>query len=117
VITPLTNTSEEFARTIGQLYLREGNPKDIITKKITYFLEKIRTNYMIDTTVLDDEFKKKLHQKSGVDKRMVDRLIDLIVYLNGANQVDQIYLLKLNELLINLTAKHFRKTYYNYGRE
>jgi hypothetical protein len=107
VITPLTNTSEEFARTIGQLYLREGNPKDIIAKKITYFLEKIRTNYMIDTTVLDDEFKNRLHQKSGVDRRTVDRLIDLIVYLNGANQVDQIYLLKLNELLNKFNSKTF----------
>lgn len=107
VIAPLTNTSEEFARTIGQLYLREGNPKDIIAKKITFFLEKIRTNYMIDTTVLDDEFKNKLHQKSGVDRRTVDRLIDLIVYLNGANQVDQIYLLKLNELLNKFNSKTF----------
>jgi hypothetical protein len=107
IITPLKNTSEEFARTIGQLYLREGNPKDIITKKISYFLERLRTNYMIDTTVLDDEFKKKLHQKSGVDKRTVDRLIDLIVYLNGANQVDQIYLLKLNELLNKFNNKTF----------
>lgn len=107
VITPLTNTSEEFARTIGQLYLREGNPKDIITKKITYFLERLRTNYMIDTTLLDDEFKNKLHQKTGVDKRTVDRLVDLIIYLNGAHQVDQIYLLKLNELLNKFNNKTF----------
>jgi hypothetical protein len=77
IIKPLSNTTIEFAKTIGNLYFQEGDHGNLIDKKIIYFLEKIRNDYMLDTTVLDGFFIKKLHQKSG--KELVD--IERVIYL------------------------------------
>lgn len=78
VIKPLENTTVDFAKTIGNLYFQEGNHSDLIDKKIVYFLEKIRQEYMLDTTKLDAEFTKKLQQKSGKKLEDVQRVVYLI---------------------------------------
>ncbi|MEM7187275.1 MAG: DUF4350 domain-containing protein, partial [Bacteroidota bacterium] len=44
-IKPLENTSIEFTRTIGDLYFQHKDYTNIITKKITYFLEVVRSQY------------------------------------------------------------------------
>lgn len=75
---PLENTTVDFAKTIGNLYFQEGNHSDLIDKKIIYFLEKIRQEFMLDTTKLDAEFTKKLHQKSGKELEDVQRVVYLI---------------------------------------
>ena len=80
IIEPYRNTTIDFAKTIGNLYYLEGNHDDTINKKINYFLEKIRSDYMLDCSVLNDDFVKKLHQKSG--KNLVD--IQNVVFLINA---------------------------------
>lgn len=70
IIKPLQNSSVDFTRTIGNLYFQEGEHGNLIDKKIIYFLDKIRSQYMLETITLDDNFIKKLHQKSG--KNLVD---------------------------------------------
>jgi hypothetical protein len=80
IIKPLENTTLEFTKTIGNLYYQEGDHDNIINKKIIYFLERIRNQYLIDTSKLDDDFVKKLHQKSG--KNLVD--IQKVIYLINA---------------------------------
>jgi hypothetical protein len=78
IIKPLTNTTIDFTKTIGNLYYQEGDHDTIIDKKIIYFLEKIRNDYLIDTTQLDDDFIKKLHHKSGKDLVVIKRVVLLI---------------------------------------
>ncbi|MBP9792951.1 MAG: DUF4350 domain-containing protein [Flavobacterium sp.] len=78
IIKPLPNTTVEFIKTIGNLYLQEGDYNNIIHKKIIYFLEKIRTEYLIDTTNLDSVFINKLHQKSGKNKQDIEKAVELI---------------------------------------
>lgn len=78
IIKPLTNTTIDFTKTIGNLYYQEGDHDTIIDKKIIYFLEKIRNDYLIDTTQLDDNFIKKLHHKSGKDLVLIKRAVLLI---------------------------------------
>lgn len=75
---PLENTTVDFTKTIGNLYLQEGNHHIIIDKKIIYFLEKIRTDYLIDTFNLDETFVNRLHQKTGKDKADIENVIRLI---------------------------------------
>lgn len=76
--TPLSNTTVDFTKTIGNLYYQEGDHDNIINKKIIYFLEKIRNEYLMDTGRLDDEFVKKLHQKSGKDLVDIKKAVALI---------------------------------------
>ncbi|MEI3788146.1 MULTISPECIES: hypothetical protein [unclassified Chryseobacterium] len=78
VLEPLKNTSVDFVKSIGNLYLQEGNFHDMMAKKAQYFLNKIRMDLLIDTQNLDGEFAKKLHLKTGKPIEMIDEAIDLI---------------------------------------
>lgn len=78
IIKPLPNTTVDFTKTIGNLYYQEGDHDTIINKKIIYFLEKIRNEYLIDTHKLDDEFVKKLHHKSGKEIILIEKALLLI---------------------------------------
>src|SRR5690606_11915376 len=49
VIKPLENTSVEFTKTIGDLYFQHKDFSDIIAKKITYFMESLRSKYYLNT--------------------------------------------------------------------
>lgn len=75
---PLENTTVDFTKTIGNLYFQEGDHSTIIDKKIIYFLEKVRTEYLIDTQNLDDYFCKKLQQKTGKKIEDIRRVVYLI---------------------------------------
>jgi len=78
IIKPLQNLTVDFTKTIGNLYYQEGDHTNIIDKKIIYFLEKIRTDYLLDTTKLDDDFITKLHYKTGKDEKDIRDVIQLI---------------------------------------
>lgn len=78
ILKPLPNLTVEFTKTIGNLYYQEGDHNNIIDKKIIYFLEKIRTEYLIDTTRLDDVFIQKLHHKTGKNQADIQELVFLI---------------------------------------
>lgn len=78
ILKPLPNLTVDFTKTIGNLYYQEGDHDNIIDKKIIYFLEKIRTDYLIDTTKLDDSFVQKLHHKTGKDIADIQELVFLI---------------------------------------
>ena len=78
ILKPLPNLTVDFTKTIGNLYYLEGDHVNIIDKKIIYFLEKIRNEYLIDTTKLDDAFIKKLHHKSGKEEADIRDLVSLI---------------------------------------
>ncbi|REC78042.1 hypothetical protein DRF60_10290 [Chryseobacterium elymi] len=78
VLEPLRNTSVDFVKSIGNLYLQEGNFHDMMAKKAQYFLNKIRMDLLIDTQNLDAEFAKKLHLKTGKPIEMIDEAIALM---------------------------------------
>jgi hypothetical protein len=80
IIKPLTNTTVDFTKTIGNLYYQEGNHQNLIDKKIIYFLERVRNEYLIDTAVLDENFIKKLQAKTGKDIKDIEHLVYLINY-------------------------------------
>ncbi|ASK31710.1 hypothetical protein CEY12_17015 [Chryseobacterium sp. T16E-39] len=78
VTEPLKNTSVEFVKSIGNLYLQEGDFHDMMAKKAQYFLNKVRMDLLIDTQNLDDEFAKKLQLKTGKSTEVINEAIDLI---------------------------------------
>lgn len=106
IIEEEQNTSMAFAKTIGDLYYNEGNPKDIVNKKITFFLEYIRNTYLLDTQLLNDDFKKRLHLKTGVPKDEINRLINYISNLSNTSEIQENSLVTLNKLI----NKFYKKT-------
>ncbi|PIF43247.1 hypothetical protein CLU96_0151 [Chryseobacterium sp. 52] len=78
ILEPLRNTSVDFVKSIGNLYLQEGDFHDMMAKKAQYFLNKVRMDLLIDTQNLDEEFAKKLHLKTGKTMEMINEAIALI---------------------------------------
>jgi hypothetical protein len=74
IVAPLENTTIEFTKTIGNLYFQEGSHHTIVDKKIIYLLDKIRREYLLDTTILDDKFVQKLHHKTGKKREDLKQL-------------------------------------------
>ncbi|MBT2622058.1 hypothetical protein [Chryseobacterium sp. ISL-6] len=78
IMEPLKNTSVDFVKSIGNLYLQEGDFHDMMAKKAQYFLNKVRMDLLIDTQNLDNEFAKKLQLKTGRTMEMINEALDLI---------------------------------------
>ncbi|MCH2196384.1 DUF4350 domain-containing protein [Kordia sp.] len=81
VLKPLENTTLDFTKTIGNLFYETKDHQNVVHKKITYFLEYLRTEYFMDTQVLDEKFCKRLHQKSGKSLEETEQLIKLVKIL------------------------------------
>jgi hypothetical protein len=100
IIKPLPNTTVDFTKTIGNLYYQEGDHQNVIDKKIIYFLEKIRNEYLIETTILDDKFIYKLQLKSGKNIDDIKNVVRLINYQRTTyNQSIEDDLLELNNAI------------------
>ncbi len=96
IIRPLPNTTVGFVKTVSNLYFETQDHKNLIEKKITYFLEKIRTDYHLDTSDLNDEFIEKLSSKSGRKKELVKKTIGYINWLRSKNEFFEDNLINLN---------------------
>lgn len=100
-IEKLKNSTSDFTHTIANLYLKEENHKNLVTKKTTYFLEKIRTKYLIDTNNLNTDFIEKLASKSANKLSTTRYLINTIITLNKKSDCTQDELMRLNTLIEN----------------
>lgn len=104
IIKPLENTTIDFTKTIGNLYFQEGNHDTIMNKKIIYFLDKIRQDYLLETTVLDDQFIKKLHLKTGKKIEDIHRVVYLInQHRKGHFESVENDLIELNSIMEKIT--------------
>lgn len=78
VIEPLRNKSAEFVKSIGNLYLQEGDFHDMMAKKAQYFLHRVRTELLLDTAELNEDFERKLQLKTGKSPEKIKEAIQLI---------------------------------------
>lgn len=101
-ITPLKNTTVDFAKTIGNLYYQESDHHTIIEKKIIYFLEHIRNEYHIDTYSLDDVFIEKLHLKTGKPTAEIEKTVSLIKKHRHQFQSTEADVIAINKAIENL---------------
>jgi hypothetical protein len=103
---PLPNTTVEFTKTIGNLYYQEGDHDTIISKKIVYFLEKIRNEYLIDTNKLDQDFIQKLYLKSGKKQNEIENVVFLInAFRKSPHTSIEADLIQINTAMEKVTAK------------
>ncbi len=106
IIEPLKNTSVEFVKSIGNLYLQEGDFHDMMSKKAQYFLYKVRLDFLIDTSNLDEEFAKKLQLKTAQSSEKINEIIILIKKAQDpyANVMRE-DLVRMNLLIDEITRK------------
>jgi hypothetical protein len=103
IITPLTNTTLDFVKTIGNLYFREGDHHALMDKKIIYFLERIRNDYMLDTRELNEHFIKKLHLKTNKPLEHIETVVRLILNHRKRTSSTEKDLYELNKAIEKIT--------------
>ncbi len=105
IIKPLKNTTLAFVNTISNVYFETQDHKNLIEKKTTYFLEKVRMDYNMDTSHLGPEFIDKLALKSGVKKTKVEAVVNYMIWLKNKRQYFESNLIHLNKLVEDFYSK------------
>ncbi len=96
IIRPLANSTLEFVATIGNLYYQKGDHKNMAEKKISFFLEQVRTQFYLNTFDRDHRFIETLSKKSGHDHQETVALIQLIKTIGQKNKIGADELKELN---------------------
>ncbi|WP_347159466.1 DUF4350 domain-containing protein [Pontibacter chitinilyticus] len=107
VLAPPRNTTLDFVQAISGLYYTHGNHKNIASKKITYFLEHLRLQYHVSTSILDEDLRERVTAKSGADRELIDRIFELINSITHANAISDQTLLLLNKYLEDFYKQTF----------
>jgi len=107
VVQPPINTTLEFVNTIGRLYYQQKDHTNLAKKKVTFFLERIRKQYYLDTRELNEEFIDLLAARSGIEKDFITTLVGLLLSIQQSNHIDEKQLLQLNRQIefFNLKSK------------
>lgn len=108
VLEPLRNTTLEFVRIVGTFYYQRGDHKNLADKKITFFLEHVRSLFQIKTTIFDDEFLTRVANLSGINKTEIKGLFDYIEWITCRKNITEEELLKLNLLIEKFHNKNKR---------
>lgn len=90
------NTSLEFTKTVGQLYYLQKDHKRLSQLKIRLFFDFIRTKYHMNTQHIDNDFRKKLSERSGISTEIIDLLLSDIQKVNGQQEVSEWLLRKIH---------------------
>ncbi|WP_150450825.1 DUF4350 domain-containing protein [Arenibacter lacus] len=97
VIPPLENSSIDFAKTVGGIYHDHRDYSDLISKKINYFLEFLRSSYYINTHTINDKTVSELSSRSGKSFEETKAMIDLLILLKTNKQHNEQDLINLNK--------------------
>lgn len=96
VIPPLTNSTVEFVRTVGNLYYQQKDFKNIAEKKSSYFLDYIRNKYFIRTSSFDSETIQKISEKSSIAEAKIKSIFREIDKISHSNKITEEELINLN---------------------
>ena len=78
IIPTLKNTTIAYIKTLASIYIEQKDYMGMIEKGIIYNLDKIRSQYLLNTSDLNEEFIEQLATKSNKDKADVEHYINFI---------------------------------------
>ena len=105
VVIPLKNQTIAFTRTIANMYYEKSEHKNIATHKITYFLEYIRTQLHLPTSVINASFYHHLAARSGHKKEDILALFKTIDEIGQYKNCSKEQLIKLNQQIESFMEK------------
>jgi hypothetical protein len=108
IVEPLKNSTVEFAETVGTLYFQHGNHKNLSEKKIRFFFDYLRTAFYEPNIEINEEFLKRITEKSGVDRVSVTKLFNYITSLQQRKHLDEEQVLTLNRLIDDFKKRSLR---------
>jgi len=101
IIPPLTNTTVEFVETVGNLYYQQKDYKNIAQKKISYFMDYIRSKYFIKTNLFDEETIQKISDKSSLSTGKIKSIFKEVEKINLSTSISEDDLLNINNQIEN----------------
>lgn len=104
IVKPLPNTTLEFVKTIGNMYLQANDHKAIAEKKILFFLEQSRSKYYL-TAETGDVMVESLAKKSGNDLQQTQELFALIHVIKNSPSISKQMLIELNKQMEEFTTR------------
>lgn len=93
------NSSLEFAKTLGNLYLSGKNHKDIALKKYNYWIDFLREKYYINIDLGDEPDVVKISEKTGVKEELVEKIIKSNIYITKSASISSEQLLNFNKTI------------------
>lgn len=105
VIYPLRNSTLDFVRTVGNVYFNKQDNKNIALKKISYFLESIRSGFNLQTNYPNEEFIQALAKKTALPEEEVTSLVKLIEVIQNEVYISDQQLLELNRQIDNFNKR------------
>ncbi|WP_333660938.1 hypothetical protein [Chishuiella changwenlii] len=100
------NHTVEFAKTISSLYQESGEIKDIIEKKIDYFLYKLRKNFRIETADLTNKlFIEVVAHKANITEEEALKNFQFIKNIQNKNKPNAHDLKQVHEIIENYKLK------------
>lgn len=96
IVKTLPNTTLEFVKTIGNMYLQANDHKSIAEKKILFFLEQARSKYYL-TAETGDAMVEMLAKKSGSDLQQTQQLFALIHVIQNSPTLSKQMLMELSK--------------------
>ncbi|HEX7845164.1 MAG TPA: DUF4350 domain-containing protein [Chitinophagaceae bacterium] len=89
VVSKPKNESLDFVKTIGRLYYDKGDHVNLSKKMAAYFLEHVRNRYKLSTSILDEEFIKKLQFKTGYEEAEIRNIVSFIQKLSSTSSISE----------------------------
>jgi hypothetical protein len=105
VIKKPLNDSLDFVKTIGRLYYDRSDHRNLCRKMSAYFLEFVRSSYKLPTGLLNEDFIRMLHYKSGVPEKEVADIVTFIKYLEQGESVNEKQLASFHKRLESFYQK------------
>lgn len=97
-VRPPRNSSMEFSATVGQLYLKHGNHKNIALKRMMYLKDYLYRRYFLHAIFTNEELEKVIH-KTGKDKSVVTELYRVIETIKSSERINENQLIYFNQKL------------------
>lgn len=96
---PLPNLTLDFADTVGRLYFRNSNHRQLALKRVVVLREHIQEKYLLPETWGSQAFVRMLAAKSGHDEALILSIVQTVARIEQSDSIDEMELIRLSELI------------------
>ncbi|MBS1564991.1 MAG: hypothetical protein JST39_11420, partial [Bacteroidetes bacterium] len=101
VIAPPRNDSKAFVDTISRVYYNQKHHLNIAKKKISHWLDFVRTQFGVSTKELNEDFARQLSHRSGIPLEQINEILGQISMCNVRPAISEEELLYINQIIDN----------------
>ncbi len=97
VVNPPKNETIDFTKTIADMYIENKEHKRIALLHIKHFMDYVRYQLHIDIKQNEEELKHKIAQKTKTNINTMNKLFDLIKFVQNQQDIEPETVLKLEK--------------------